>query len=129
MGNRRKIEKFTEQHHEQLALYAGYGMTLDQCARLIGVSGQTLMKYAEDDPTILDSFELGKAKAQALVSKTLFKRAAHDGDISAIRWWETTRAGRAERTESEIRQTQYVVEAPAASASEEDWEKEFGGGD
>lgn len=121
------IPEFTEDHHEKLALYAGYGMTFEQCARLLGVSGQTLNAYAIEDPTIMDSFELGKAKAQAMVSKTLFKRAAHDGDVGAIRWWETTRAGRAERTESEVKTTSYVIEAPAEPASDEDWEKQFDG--
>lgn len=42
------------------------------------------------------ALETGRAVAEAQVGKALYHKALA-GDITAIRWWETTRAGRSER--------------------------------
>ena len=50
-------------------------------------------KHEERVSAALDK---GRAVAEANVGKALYTKAVK-GDITATRWWETTRAGRSER--------------------------------
>ena len=55
-------------------------------------------KHEERVSAALDK---GRALAGANVGKALYIKAV-DGDITAIRWWKTTRAGRSERQNNQV---------------------------
>lgn len=82
----------------QVEELAGYGLTLGQIAAVLGFSERTLHNKKTDE--LVAAIQRGKAKAAAIVGKSLFGRAK-DGDVPAIRWWEMTREGRSERAQVE----------------------------
>lgn len=82
----------------QVEELAGYGLTLGQIAAVLGFSERTLHNKKTDE--LVAAIHRGKAKAAAIVGKSLFSRAK-DGDVPAIRWWEMTREGRSERAQVE----------------------------
>lgn len=82
----------------QVEELAGYGLTMGQIAAVLGFSERTLHNKKTDD--LVAAIQRGKAKAAAIVGKSLFGRAK-DGDVPAIRWWEMTREGRSERNQTE----------------------------
>ena len=85
--------QITDEVIRQIETLSGYGLTLIQVAAVIGISERTLTRLKTNEEKVLSAVVRGKARAETFVGKTLFERAK-DGDISAIRWWESTRAGR-----------------------------------
>jgi transcriptional regulator with XRE-family HTH domain len=100
----------------QVEELAGYGLTQEQIAAVIGLSERTLRRRKEDTEVFSAAIQRGKAKASAEVGKSLFRRAK-EGEVSAIRWWEMTRDGRSEKaqTESKVEVT-YDAETDARLA-------------
>lgn len=90
----------TENDLRQVEELAGYGLTLGQIAAVLGFSERTLHNKKTDQ--LIAAIQRGKAKAAAIVGKSLFGRA-RDGDVPAIRWWEMTREGRSERSQNDTR--------------------------
>lgn len=84
----------------QVEELAGYGLTMAQIAAVLGFSERTLHNKKTDE--LVAALQRGKAKAAAIVGKALFVRAK-DGDVPAIRWWEMTREGRSERSQTEAK--------------------------
>lgn len=84
----------------QVEELAGYGLTLAQIAAVLGFSERTLHNKKTDE--LVAAIQRGKAKAAAIVGKSLFGRAK-DGDVPAIRWWEMTREGRSEKVQTDNR--------------------------
>jgi hypothetical protein len=91
--------QITDDQLEQIERLSGYGLTEAQIAAVLSMHPNTLRakKHAE---RVSVALEAGKAKAQGIVGQALFTRAK-GGDISAIRWWEMTRAGRTEASRTE----------------------------
>lgn len=85
------------QELSQMEALAGYGLTEAAIAAVLGMTSRTLRekKHAEE---VSSALARGKAKAEGRVGKALYERAIA-GDIQAIRWWETTRAGRSDKQE------------------------------
>jgi hypothetical protein len=81
---------------------AGYGLSQPQIAAVLGFSERTLRERKNESTEFDAALARGKAKAAAVVGKALFSRAK-DGDVSAIRWWEMTREGRSEKTQTEAK--------------------------
>lgn len=79
---------------------AGYGLTIAQISAVLGFSERSLFNHRELNPEIDAALKRGRAKAAAKVGRALFHRAV-DGDVPAIRWWEMTREGRSERSQTE----------------------------
>lgn len=86
----------------QVEELAGYGLTLPQIAAVLGFSERTMHRKKDSDEALVAAIERGKAKAAAIVGKSLFGRAKQ-GDVPAIRWWEMTREGRSERSQTEAK--------------------------
>jgi AraC-like DNA-binding protein len=84
----------------QVEELAGYGLTMAQIAAVLGFSERTLHNKKTEE--LVAAIQRGKAKAAAIVGKSLFGRAK-DGDVPAIRWWEMTREGRSERQQTEAK--------------------------
>lgn len=97
----------------QVEELAGYGLTLEQIAAVLGFSERTMRRKKADDAELVAAIQRGRAKAAAIVGKALFVRAK-DGDVPAIRWWEMTREGRTERSQTEAKVE--VVNDDAADA-------------
>lgn len=100
---------------------SGMGLTMAETAALLGMNVATFSERRKAFPDIDDVIALGDAEAGVRVASALLRRA-EQGDMSAIRWYETTRKGRAEKVEQTVEHVQYVVEVPAQQ-SEEAWEK------
>jgi len=95
MGRRRI--PITERDKQQIEVLAGLGLTLDNIARVLGISPRTLDRWLKN-PDILALYKKGQARAEIEISKALFE-LAKSGCISAIIWYEKTRCGRSDRAE------------------------------
>jgi len=115
--------ELTEEAYKLIRRAAGLGLPRHAIARLLGMSPETFKHRRQKFPDIEEVFELGKAEADLTISNSLFTRA-RNGDMAAIRWYEMTRHGRAERTESETTTKSYVVEVPP-KLDEDAWIKQF----
>jgi hypothetical protein len=98
MGKR--VPEITDEMLRQVEELAGYGLRLDQIGAVIGFSERTMHRKKDENEALEAAIQRGKAKASAVVGKALFGRAK-DGDVPAIRWWEMTRDGRSEKTQTE----------------------------
>ncbi len=96
----KKAAPIDENMLRQAEELAGYGLRQDQIAAVLGFSERTLLTRKQENEAFAAAIQRGKAKAAAIVGKALFGRAK-DGDVPAIRWWEMTREGRSERTQTE----------------------------
>lgn len=112
MGGKR-LPPINEEMLRQAEELAGYGLTQPQIASVLGFSERTLRERKSESEAFDAALARGKAKAAAIVGKALFTRAK-DGDIPAIRWWEMTREGRSERSQTEAKVE--VVNDDAADA-------------
>ena len=99
MGNRSKGGRppfeITEKVIAQIETLAGYGLTVVQIAAVIGCSEATL-HAKKNDEAVFGAFTRGRARAEAMVGKSLFEKAKA-GEGWAVQWWEKTRAGRSDR--------------------------------
>jgi hypothetical protein len=100
MGSRNKGGRppfeVTEKVIAQIEQLAGYGLTIPQIAAVIGCSAATLERRKADADTVLTAFTRGRARAEAMIGKSLFEKAKA-GEGWAVQWWEKTRAGRSEK--------------------------------
>lgn len=76
---------------------AGLGLTQDEIALSLGVSLATITRRQRDNDDFDEAIKRGKAKANQEVANALFGKAAA-GDMTAVIWWEKTRAGRSDKT-------------------------------
>lgn len=83
----------------QIEALAGYGLTEAAIAHVLGCAPSTFRAKKKTAEQVAAAMARGKAKAEGIVGKALFKKAK-GGDIPAVRWWEMTRAGRSERNAS-----------------------------
>ena len=71
-------------------------------ARIVfGCADNTFREMCRRDHRISDALETGHAKAAFAVGKSLYIKAK-GGDVPAIRWFEMTRQGRAERVDGTL---------------------------
>jgi hypothetical protein len=92
----------TDEVLRQAEELSGYGLSATQIAAVLGMGETTFHQKRNESRAFSEALERGKAKAAGIVGKALFLRAK-DGDIGAIRWWEMTRQGRSERTQTEAK--------------------------
>jgi len=117
-AGRPRVELSPEDYRQAETL-AGYGLTNPKIAEVLGVAPRTMAERIRDDEEFAACLLRGRARAEAHVGEALFvlatgkfrlaKVITAEGkeateriytvrpDIQAIRWWEMTRAGRAER--------------------------------
>jgi len=93
---------------EQVERTAGYGLTHDQIARVIGVSDETLRKYYREE------LHLGVAHANAEVAKSLYQRATKDKNVVACIFWLKCRANWKETEVLRVEDNRTVDELSAA---------------
>jgi hypothetical protein len=78
------------EQRRQVETLAGFGITQNQIALIIGCSKPTLLEYFETE------LALGDAKATAKVAQSLFQKAVN-GDVSSMIFWMKARAKWSER--------------------------------
>lgn len=87
----RKAHKPSEKERTEAQAYAAVGIPHDQIALLLGISPKTLRKHYRHE------LDLGKAKANAQVGKTLFKMATSGKNPAATIYWTKSQMGWSER--------------------------------
>jgi hypothetical protein len=87
--------RFGAKDLKQIATLAGYGLSDEKIAHVLGVSPATFGRRKLDDASVLLALEKGKAVASSIVGQALF-RLVKGGNVTAIIWWEKTREGRHE---------------------------------
>lgn len=84
---------------KKIEILSGLGLTRPMIAAHIGISERNFDQQASEREDIKTALKQGRAFAQQAVAAALFNRAK-SGDVNAIRWWEMTRAGRAEKVDN-----------------------------
>lgn len=84
--------KPTDKQRIEVESYSAVGLPQADIARLMGITLPTLHKYYREE------LDLGMAKANAQVAKTLFKEAIK-GNMTACIFWMKARAGWREKQE------------------------------
>lgn len=105
----------TERDRRTVESMTGFGATQDEIARVIGISDVTLRKYFETE------LQLGVIKANTAVAQSLFENATKHRNVAAQIWWLKTRGGWRELPQQIDMQQSWVVRAPPAVESTEDW--------
>lgn len=116
---------YSEEKLQHIEGLASAGLNLDKISDYLGIGRTTFWEHRKKNPEIQQRYEMGLAKAEAVIGKTLFEKAV-EGDMQAIKWWEITRAGRAEKKEVEVTEKRLVVALPNP-VTEDEWASEYGG--
>ena len=74
---------------------SGLGLPHESIGVLVGIDDKTLRKYYRAE------LDMGKAKANGQIAKTLFTKAT-SGDTTALIWWTKTQMRWAETVKQEI---------------------------
>ena len=85
----------TDESRKMVESTSGLGLPHEQIAILVGIDDKTLRKYYRTE------LDLGKAKANGQIAKTLFGKAT-GGDTTALIWWTKTQMRWAETVKQEI---------------------------
>ena len=91
----------TDDQVRQIEALAGYGLTQEQIASVLGISPATLSRRKTENLKVLKAIKDGESKAAGLIGKALFE-AAKGGNMTALIWWEKTRMGRYEKQGLEV---------------------------
>jgi hypothetical protein len=90
-----EAHKPTEETRKLVESTSGLGLPHEQIGILVGIDDKTLRKYYRTE------LDLGKAKANGQIAKTLFTKATK-GDTTALIWWTKTQMRWAETVKQEI---------------------------
>lgn len=90
-----KDHKPTDETRKLVESTSGLGLPHEQIGILVGIDDKTLRKYYRTE------LDLGKAKANGQIAKTLFSKAT-SGDTTALIWWTKTQMRWAETVKQEI---------------------------
>ena len=74
---------------------SGLGLPHESIAVLVGIDDKTLRKYYRTE------LDLGKAKANGQIAKTLYSKAT-SGDTTALIWWTKSQMRWSETVKNEI---------------------------
>jgi predicted transcriptional regulator len=85
----------TEQTRKLAESSSGLGLPHESIACLIGIDDKTLRKYYRSE------LDMGKAKANGQIAKTLYSKATA-GDTTALIWWTKTQMRWSETVKQEI---------------------------
>lgn len=85
----------TDESKRMVESTSGLGLPHEQIAILVGIDDKTLRKHYRNE------LDMGKAKANGQIAKTLFSKAT-SGDTTALIWWTKTQMRWAETVKQEI---------------------------
>ena len=75
---------------------AGLGLTQEEIALSLGISIRTLERRKDEMAVLTEAIKRGQTLANTEVANVLFDKAKA-GDMTAVIWWEKTRAGRSDK--------------------------------
>jgi hypothetical protein len=85
----------TDEHKKLVESTSGLGLPHEQIAILVGIDDKTLRKYYRTE------LDLGKAKANGQIAKTLFSKAV-GGDTTSLIWWTKAQMRWSETVKQEL---------------------------
>jgi hypothetical protein len=86
---------------EQIETLAGLGLTIEEICIFLKITKKTLYKRMVDCPEVGEAVECGRVRANAEVSKSLFRRI-QQGDTTAIIWYQKNREPQKYRDRHEL---------------------------
>jgi predicted transcriptional regulator len=90
-----KAHKPTNESRKTVESTSGLGLPHEQIAILVGIDDKTLRKYYRAE------LDMGKAKANGQIAKTLYSKAV-GGDTTSLIWWTKTQMKWAETQKHEL---------------------------
>jgi hypothetical protein len=90
-----EAHKPTEETRRMVESTSGLGLPHEQIAILVGIDDKTLRKYYRAE------LDMGKAKANGQIAKTLFSKAV-GGDTTSLIWWTKTQMRWSETIKQEL---------------------------
>jgi hypothetical protein len=90
-----EAHKPTEETRKMVESTSGLGLPHEQIAILVGIDDKTLRKYYRAE------LDMGKAKANGQIAKTLFSKAV-GGDTTSLIWWTKTQMRWSETIKQEL---------------------------
>ena len=90
-----QAHKPTNESRKTVESTSGLGLPHEQIALLVGIDDKTLRKYYREE------LDLGKAKANGQIAKTLYSKAV-GGDTTSLIWWTKTQMKWAETQKHEL---------------------------
>ena len=92
----RKKIVLTDKQIAEIETLAGLGLTQTEIATVLGIGEKTLRRRKREKQEVLTAIERGKCKAKVISGRSLLNKVKQ-GDVPAIRWFETTRFGMSEK--------------------------------
>ena len=89
---------FTDDMIRQIETLAGYGLSQDKIASVLGVHPTTMDRRKRDNAKVKEAIMRGRSMMEGACARALCDRVK-EGDIPAIKWYEMTRCGRSEKQE------------------------------
>jgi len=90
-----EAHKPTDETRKMVESTSGLGLPHEQIAILVGIDDKTLRKYYRAE------LDMGKAKANGQIAKTLFSKAV-GGDTTSLIWWTKTQMRWSETIKQEL---------------------------
>ena len=85
----------TDESRKMVESTSGLGLPHEQIAILVGIDDKTLRKYYRNE------LDIGKAKANGQIAKTLFSKAV-SGDTTSLIWWTKAQMRWSETVKQEL---------------------------
>jgi len=85
----------TDEKRKLVESTSGLGLPHEQIAMLVGIDDKTLRKYYRQE------LNLGKAKANSQIAKTLYQKATA-GDTTSLIWWTKAQMRWSETVKQEV---------------------------
>ena len=87
--------KPTEESRKMVESTSGLGLPHEQIGILVGIDDKTLRKYYRHE------LDMGKAKANGQIAKTLYSKAVA-GDTTSLIWWTKSQMRWSETVKNEL---------------------------
>jgi hypothetical protein len=79
---------------------AGLGLTQEEIALSLGIHVNTLTNRKAENVQFVEAIKRGQTRANTEVANVLYQEAI-SGNMTAVIWWDKTRAGRSDRVINE----------------------------
>jgi len=89
---KKSTNTLTPTETKELQRLAGLGLSVEQCANVMGYSRATLFRRIKDDPKCLRLYKIGKDQAAGKIAGKLFEQAM-DGNVACIIFYLKTQCG------------------------------------
>lgn len=93
MGSKNQKIVLTPQQIQNIETMAGYGLTVEKIATLLGISKRTFERRMKDTPGAADALSKGRAKASLDVIQTAYEMATSGKSAAMTIFWLKVREG------------------------------------